>query len=192
MRPTLLAVAALLCLALPGRAPAEPYLVDKAHTFVTFTADHLGFSFVHGQFLDFDIEIDFEPGHVEATRLRFVIRTASVETYNRARDDALRSSAFLSSDRYPEMVFRSTAVSPTGSDTADVVGNLTIRGITNEITLQVRLNRLGPSPFAPDTTVAGFTVTGVIDRTQWDMTFGAPAIGVMIPIRIDLEISPQR
>ena len=191
MRLTSLALAALLSLALPGTAPGEPYLVDKSHAFVTFTVDHLGFSMVHGQFLDFDVEIDFDPSNVEATRVRFSIKTASIETYSAARDGQLRSPAFFASDRYPEMVFTSTMVRPTGSDTAEVTGDLTIRDVTREITLQTKLNRLGPSPFFPDITVAGFTITGVIDRTEWGMTFGAPAIGALISIQIDLEMSPK-
>jgi polyisoprenoid-binding protein YceI len=175
---------------LAAPATAEPYTIDKSHAFVTFTADHLGFSTVHGLFRDFDASIDFDPGNVEATRLQFSVRTGSVETQNAARDDHLRSAAFFASDRYPEMVFRSTTVVPTGSDTAEITGMLTIRDVTKEINLQARLNRIGPSPFFPEVTVAGFTVTGVIDRTDWGMTFGAPAIGAEIPIRIDLEMSP--
>ena len=191
MRLTALTLAALACLSLPGPAAAEPYLVDKGHAFVTFTVDHLGFSTVPGQFLDFDADIDFDPSNVEATRLRFAVRTASVETHNAARDDQLRSPTFFASDRFPEMVFSSTEVRPTGSDTAEITGTLTIRDVTREITLQAQLNKLGPSPFFPDISVAGFTVTGVVDRTEWGITFGAPAIGARIPIRIDLEMSPK-
>lgn len=191
MRLTSLAFAALLGLSLNAPARAEPYLVDKSHAFVTFTADHLGFSAVHGQFRDFDAEIDFDPSNAEATRLEVTVNTGSIETYNAARDDQLRSAAFFASDKFPEMVFRSTAVTPTGSDTAEISGMLTIRDVTKEISLQAKLNRIGPSPFFPDITVAGFTITGVIDRTEWGMTFGAPAIGALIPIRIDLEISPR-
>jgi polyisoprenoid-binding protein YceI len=190
MRQSLAAL--VLCALLPATAAAEPYTVDRSHAFVTFTADHLGFSQVHGQFRDFEAEVDFDPGNVEATRVRFAIRTASVETFSRARDDQLRSAAFFDSAQYPEMVFRSTSVRPTGTDTAEVTGQLTIRDVTREVVLQAELNRLGPSPLFPDITVAGFSVTGEIDRTQWGMTFGAPAIGAVIPIRIDLEMSPKQ
>jgi len=191
MRLTSLALATLICFLVTTPVPAEPYLVDKSHAFVTFTADHLGFSAVHGQFRDFDAEVDFDPSNVEATKVRFAIRTGSVETYNAARDDQLRSPAFFAADKFPEMVFSSTVVTPTGTDTAEITGNLTIRDVTNEIVLQAQLNKLGPSPFFPDIMVAGFTVTGVIDRTEWGMTFGAPAIGARIPIRLDLELSPK-
>jgi polyisoprenoid-binding protein YceI len=191
MRLTSLALVALFWLPMTAAAPAEPYLIDKSHAFVTFTVDHLGFSIVHGLFRDFDAEIDFDPSNVEATRVRFSIRTASVETYSAARDDQLRSPAFFASKKYPEMVFNSTAVRPTGTDTAEITGMLTIRDVSREVRLRARLNQLAPSPFFPDITVAGFTVTGVIDRTEWGMTFGAPAIGARIPIQIDLEMSPR-
>ena len=186
-----LPILALLAGLVPVCAPAEPYVIDRSHAFVTFTADHLGFSVVHGQFRDFDADIDFDPGNVEATRIRFAVRTASVETFSKTRDDQLRSAAFFDSARYPEMVFRSAGVRPTGTDTAEIAGALTIRDVTRDVVLAATLNRLGPSPFFPDITVAGFTVTGVIDRTEWGMTFGAPAIGAQIPIRLDFEMSPR-
>lgn len=190
MRQCLIPLAALFVLVAPPGPVAEPYAVDKSHAFVTFTADHLGFSSVHGQFRDFDAEIDFDPSNVEASKVTFTVRTASVETHNQTRDDQLRSGAFFDSGKFPEMVFTSTEVRPTGSDTARIKGNLTLIGVTHEIELDARLNQIGPSPFFPDITVAGFTVTGVIDRTKFGMTFGAPAIGAEIPIRIDLEMSP--
>jgi len=190
MRQCLIPLAALFVLIAPPGPVAEPYAVDKSHAFVTFTADHLGFSSVHGQFRDFDAEIDFDPSNVEASKVTFTVRTASVETHNQTRDDQLRSGAFFDSGKFPEMVFTSTEVQPTGSDTARIKGNLTLIGVTHEIELDARLNQIGPSPFFPDITVAGFTVTGVIDRTKFGMTFGAPAIGAEIPIRIDLEMSP--
>lgn len=189
MRRSLAAIAIAAALQ-ASAAPAEPYAIDRSHAFVTFTADHLGFSTVHGQFRDFDAEIDFDPGNVEATWVRFAVRTASVETFNAARDDHLRSAAFFDSAEHPEMVFHSTSVQPTGTDTAEVKGDLTIRGNALPVTFTAKLNRLGPSPFFPDIPVAGFTITGTIDRTRWGMTFGAPAIGIQIPIRIDFEMSP--
>ncbi len=185
-----LALALLALTAVPGYSRAETYVLDKSHAFVTFTADHLGFSAVHGQFRDFDADIQLDPSNVEAARVRFTIRTASVDTYNRARDDHLRSAAFFDVENFPEMNFTSTEIRPTGADTAEVTGDLTIIGVTRPITLEAKLNQIGPSPFFPDITVVGFTVTGVIDRTEYGMNFGAPAIGVEIPIRIDLEMSP--
>lgn len=192
MRTNRIILAAILVIATAATARAEPYVVDKSHAAVTFMADHLGFSVVHGVFRDFDAQIDFDPQAVERTRVRFVIRTASVETFWPARDADLRGPNFFDVERFPEMIFESTSVRPTGRDTAEITGNLTMRGVTRPITVQARLNKLGPSPFNPRLEIAGFTVTGQIRRTDFGINFAAPAVGVMIPIRVDLEMSPAR
>ena len=67
---------------------------------------------------------------------------------------------------------------------------MTIIGVTNEVTLSARLNKIGPSPFDPSKSIAGFTVEGEIDRTKFGMSYAAPAVGSIIPIRIELEMSP--
>ncbi|MEM8698444.1 MAG: YceI family protein [Pseudomonadota bacterium] len=187
---TATATAAALALATHSTALAAPYILDKSHAHVTFSVDHLGFSTTQGRFREFDAEIEFSPDAVENTQLRFVIDAASVDTLWEKRDNHLRSKDFFDVANHPEIVFESTSVTPTGPDTADVTGNLTMVGVTNEVTLKAVLNQLGPSPFNPAKTIAGFTVTGEIDRSAFGITFAAPAVGTVIPVRIDLEISP--
>ena len=184
----LLAAAAISVL--PLTAPAAPYVLDKSHAHITFTVGHLGFSSVHGQFRKFDAEIDFDPGNVEATRVTFTIDADSVDTFWDARDKHVRSKDFLDVKNHPQITFASTDVVPTGSDTADITGNLTIRGTTLPVTFNAKLNKLGPSPFNPNQTIAGFTVTGDIDRTKFGVSYAAPAVSAIIPIRIELEMSP--
>ncbi|MEM9139034.1 MAG: YceI family protein, partial [Pseudomonadota bacterium] len=174
MRLVPLALAALLTAA-PVSALAEPYTLDKSHAHVKFEVGHLGFSTTHGQFRTFDADISFDPEKVEATSVTFKIEAASVDTLWEARDKHIRGSDFLDVENHPEITFVSTSVTPTGADTADIVGDLTIKGVTNEITLVGKLNKLGPSPFNPQKTVAGFTVTGEIDRTKWGINYAAPA-----------------
>ncbi|MEM9097044.1 MAG: YceI family protein [Pseudomonadota bacterium] len=171
-------------------AASEPYILDKSHAHVTFSVDHLGFSTVQGSFREFDAEIAFSPEKVEETQVRFVIQAASVDTQWPARDEHLRSKDFFNAKKYPEIIFQSKTVTPNGTDTAVIIGDLTMVGETREVSLEARLNKMGPSPFNPDVKIAGFTVTGEIDRSQFGINFAAPAIGVQIPIRIDLEISP--
>ena len=76
------ATAALgLVLAAPAPATAEPYVLDKSHAVITFTADHLGFSTVHGIFREFDADISFDPDAVEETEVSFTIQAASIDTF---------------------------------------------------------------------------------------------------------------
>ena len=191
MRFSTLAVCAALILGIPATASAVPYVLDKSHAHVTFSVGHLGFSTVHGQFREFDAEIDFDPGNVEATRVDFTINAASVDTFWEARDKHIRSKDFFDTKTYPTITFVTTSVAPTGSNSAKVTGNLTLRGITKPVTLDATLNKLGPSPFNPNQTIAGFTVEGEIDRTQFGVNYAAPAVSAIIPIRIELEMSPQ-
>lgn len=190
MRKFLLAVAAGAALGLSSPAIAEPYVLDKSHAHVTFSVDHLGFSTTKGQFREFDAEIDFDPENVEATKVRFVINAASVDTLWEARDNHIRGKDFFDVANHPEIVFESTKVVKTGGETADVTGNLTLRGETREVTLAAQLNKMGPSPFDPSKTIAGFVVTGEIDRTAFGVSYAAPAVGAIIPVVIHLEMSP--
>jgi polyisoprenoid-binding protein YceI len=183
----LFAAAALV--AAPALA-AEPWKIDKSHAHVTFTADHLGFSVVHGQFREFDAEVLFDPENIEATQLSFTIQAASVDTFWPDRDKHVRSADFLNVEAHPTITFVSTAVAKTGDNTATVTGDLTMIGETRPVTFEARLNQIGPSPFNPALTIAGFTVTGEIRRADWGMTYGGEAFAAVIPVRVDLEMSP--
>lgn len=189
MRLTSLLLAAILATT-PVAALAAPYVMDKSHAHVTFSVDHLGFSSVHGQFRTFDASIDFDPGNVEATRVSFTIDAASVDTFWEARDKHIRSKDFFDVENHPTISFTTTSVTPTGAESADVTGDLTIRGVTKPVTLQAKLNKLGPSPFNPSKTIAGFSVQGEIDRTEFGVSYAAPAVSAIVPIRIELEMSP--
>jgi len=190
MRRSLVVPAALAGLFLAIPAAAQPYVLDKSHAVISFTVDHLGFSDVKGVFQEFDAEIQLDPDAVENSSVRFVIDAASVNTFWPKRDEHIRGEDFLNVDAYPNIVFESTEITPTGGDTADVRGNLTIRDMTREVTFEAELNKMGPSPFDPDKTIAGFTVAGEIDRTEFGVDYAAPAVGAVIPVTISLEMSP--
>ncbi|MBK0399380.1 YceI family protein [Limibaculum sp. M0105] len=185
-----LALAAAFALGAVLPAAAEPHVLDKSHASITFQVDHLGFSTVHGKFREFDAQIEFDPEKVEDTRLRFVVMADSIDTGWGPRDDHLKTGDFFAAAENPEIVFESTSVTPTGSDTADVAGTLTMKGASHPVTFMAKLNKLGPSPFDPSKTIAGFTATGEIDRTKFGMDYAAPAVSAVIPVRIDLEMSP--
>lgn len=192
MRLTSLFVAAALAFAAPMTAVSGPYVLDKSHAHITFEVGHLGFSTVHGQFRSFDANISFDPDNVEATQVTFTIDAASVDTLWEGRDKYVRGKDFLDVENFPQITFVTTSVAPTGADTADVTGELMIRGVTKEVTFSTRLNKMGPSPFNPNQTIAGFTATGQIDRTAFGVSYAAPAVSAIIPVRIDLEMSPAK
>jgi len=172
-------------------ALAEPYKIDRSHASVTFTVDHLGFSTTQGRFDEFDAEIDFDPEKPEASTVSFVINAASVDTGWAPRDEHIRGGDFLNAEAHPEMTFISKNITVVTDKTAIIVGDFTMRGVTLEEEFDVTINRIGPSPFGGHT-VAGFVVSGVIDRTKYGSNYAAPHVGSEIPIRVDLEISPEK
>jgi polyisoprenoid-binding protein YceI len=186
--PAFAFAAAAFAIAAP--AAAEPYVIDKSHAAVTFTVSHLGFSMTHGFFREFDATIDFDPDAMETSSVEFVIDSASIDTLWEARDGHIKSGDFLNIAEHPTITFKSTSIALTSAETARLTGDLTIVGVTREESFDVRLNKIGPSPFNPEQMIAGFNATGVIDRTDYGMGYGAPAIGALIELRIDLEMSP--
>jgi len=188
MRFAPLALAATL-VAAPAAA-VEPWTLDKSHAHITFLADHLGFSVVHGQFREFDMDIMFDPEDIAATELTVTIQADSVDTFWEARDKHIRSKDFLNVAAHPTITFVATGVEPTSDTTARVTGDLTMIGETREVTFEATLNKLGPSPFNAEKTIAGFTVEGEIERADWGMTYGGQAFAATIPVRIDIEMSP--
>lgn len=188
----LILAAAVAAAPLAPALAADPWRIDKSHAHVTFQADHLGFSMVQGQFREFDADIRFDPENIEATEIAFTIKTASVDTFWPDRDRHIRSADFLNADAHPEITFVSTAVRKTGEDTADVTGDLTMVGQTRPVTFRARLVKIGPSPFNPALTIAGFVAEGEIVRADWGITFGGDAFAARVPVRIDLEMSPAK
>lgn len=188
MRLAVVALASALA-ALPAQA-AQRWIMDKAHSSITFQADHLGFSVAQGRFRDFDAEILFDPDNLAATEVTVTIDAASVDTAWPDRDREVRSRVFLNTEEHPTITFVSTTVRPTGEATADIVGDLTMIGQTRRVTFKGTLIRMAPSPFNAKQIIAGFVAEGVIERAQWGMTFGGSAFAASVPVRFDLEISP--
>lgn len=192
MKSRVVALALFAASAMAAPLAAAPWKLDKSHAHVTFSVDHLGFSVTQGAFRKFDAEIDFDPDNIETAQVNFTIDAASLDTAWKARDKHVKSKDFLDVKNHPEITFVSKTVRLTGENTADVTGDVTIKGVTKEETFKATLRRIAPSPFNPDQMVAGFTVEGEIDRTEYGMNYGAPAIGVVIPLRLDVEISPAK
>jgi polyisoprenoid-binding protein YceI len=134
MRNRIFAAALLTVLvaALPALA-ADTYNIDKAHTKVGFTAQHLVISSVDGRFKDFDGTIVVDPD-ITKSSVKITIKTASVDTDNSQRDNDLRNSEFLDVTKYPEMTFVSDKIEKRG-DGYVAVGTFTLKGVSKKIEL---------------------------------------------------------
>ena len=111
--------------------------LDPYHTQVEFSAKHLGMMTVRGYFDEVSTTADIDPAHPENASVQATISTASIRTNNGMRDNDLRSSNFLEVDKYPVITFKSTGVKPAGTDRFTLTGDLTIKGNTRPVTLEV-------------------------------------------------------
>jgi polyisoprenoid-binding protein YceI len=216
MRPlrvrAFLAFAALLAAAPAARAQAtlgarhDPaswgltrFNLDTAHSSVNFRVRHLGISWVHGQFKEYSLDLQYDPASPERSSVTTRIRTASVDTRNERRDADLRSPRFLASDSFPEMVFTSRSVERVAPGRLRIHGDLTIKGVTRAVSLDCEVGGTFEAPRrgqggAPAGTVrrVAFTATTTIDRTHWGLTFspiaeGVRAAGDEVHITIEVE-----
>lgn len=183
------AVSAVLLLGAP--LAAAPWTLDKDHVHVTFTVDNIGFSTTQGQFRSFDAAIDFDPENIEAASVAFTLDAASLDTNSEIRDRQVKSGEFLDVENFPEITFRSARVRLLDEKTAEITGDMTLKGVTREEMFIAHLVRIGPSPFDASDMIAGFHVEGELDRTDYGVSYGVPAIGARVPIRIDIQMNPD-
>ncbi len=170
----------------PAQAAPVPYEIDMSHTNALFDVSHLGFTTMLGRFGELEGTLAFDEENIENSKVDIVIKTASIDTFHQKRDDHLRSPDFFNTAEFPEMTFSSTEVVKTGDQSAKLIGDLTLLGVTHPVELDLVVNKVGVHPFNKKH-VAGFTATGIIKRSQFGMTFGVPMIGDEIALRLELE-----
>jgi polyisoprenoid-binding protein YceI len=179
----------LLVSALAVGAPAgaaERYVLEKPHTQILFFVDHLGFSKSQGEFHDFDGEFTFDTEDWSNSAVEVTIRTHSVDMDDHAWDKHLRNEDFFHVNKYPTMTFRSTRVEQTGERTGQVHGELTLLGETRPVTLDFTFNKAGEH-FISKQWIAGFSAHTTIKRSDFGMTYGLPAVGDEVAIRLEVE-----
>jgi polyisoprenoid-binding protein YceI len=135
-------------LALASSASAADYVIDtdRAHASINFRIKHLGFSWLTGRFNDFSGTFSYDEAHPEASKVKVVIDTDSVDTNHAERDKHLRGKDFLDTANHPKAVFESTAVKMNG-DKATIIGNLTLRGVTKQIEIAAQPVGGGADPW---------------------------------------------
>jgi len=111
--------------------------LDPYHTQVEFSAKHLGMMTVRGYFDEVSTSAEIDPAHPESASVEATISTASIRTNNGIRDNDIRSSNFLEVEKYPVMTFKSTSITASGPDRYALTGDLTIKGNTRPVTLEV-------------------------------------------------------
>jgi polyisoprenoid-binding protein YceI len=170
--------------------------LDPYHTQVEFSAKHLGMMTVRGYFDDVSAKADIDPEHPENASVEVTISLASIRTNHPVRDDDLRSSNFLDVENFPTITFKSTGVQQTGENTFALTGDLTIKGNTRPVTLNVTKYGEFNDPGMMGHRIA-YGATGQINRKDFGLTFsmmldGRFVVSEEIPISIEGELVEQK
>lgn len=162
--------------------------LDTTHTDVIFAAKHMMVTTVRGKFGTVSGSLELDPANPTDGRGSFTIAAASLNTGVEQRDGHLRGADFFDVERYPEITFASTSVTARGGSSYAVVGDLTIRGTTHPVTMDVEY--LGLYTSMDGARRAGFQATTKIDREDWGLTWnvGLEAGGWLVGKDIKLEI----
>jgi polyisoprenoid-binding protein YceI len=169
--------------------------VDPYHTQVEFSAKHLGMMTVRGYFAEVAATGDIHPDRPEASSVQATISTASIRTHNDARDNDLRSSNFLEVEKYPVMTFASTSIEPAGDDQYKLTGDLTIKGNTHPVTLDLHKYGDFNDPMMGHRIAYGATTR--INRREFGLTMnvmldGRFVVSEEIQISIEGELVEQQ
>ncbi len=169
---------------------SDTYKIDPVHSSIGFKVRHF-FSYVNGHFKKFEGTIEVDPDHPEKSSVTATIDVASIDTKNDKRDEDLRSPNFFEVAKYPAITFKSKSVKQTGPDSGDVIGDLTMHGVTREITLHVKF--LGKGKGMGGRSISGWQVTPEpIKRGDYGLNWskmveGTAVVGEEVTIAIDVE-----
>ncbi len=170
-------------------APAATgtYAIDPSHSRVGFVARHAMVTKVRGSFNDFEGSGYFDVHNPAASNLTLTIQVASIDTRNADRDGHLRSNDFFDMDTYPQITFASTSVVPGDDATYKVTGDLTIKGVTKPVTIDVEVSGVAVDPYGNQR--LGLEGSVVINRKDWGVSWNAAldSGGVLVSEKITLE-----
>jgi polyisoprenoid-binding protein YceI len=195
MNRTLAVLALATGLAVPSAAPAAATLdIDRVHSAASFQIRHI-VSKVSGRFTDFSGTILADAAKPEASSVEFTVKTASIDTAQANRDKHLQIADFFDVEKFPEITFKSTSVKSAGKDKYDVTGNLTMHGVTKQVTLPV--THLGSIGSGKDLR-HGFETTTTLNRKDYGIVWnkaldtGGYMLGDDVTVTINLTAVPPK
>ncbi len=192
----LLAIILSAALLAPLNALAATYTLDPAHTTIGFKVKHLMIANVKGVFEKFKGTVSIDESDISKSKVSVSIEMASINTNIAKRDEHLRSGDFFEAAKFPLMTFESTKVEKAGADKLKVTGNLTIKGVTKQVVLNVD----GPSDEIKSpqgVAKRGASATATINRSDFGVSWnkkldaGGVVVGEEVQISIDAELDRQ-
>ncbi len=169
--------------------------LDTVHSAVEFSVRHMMVSTVKGNFREFAVDLELDPQDLTRSSAKAVIKAASIDTREQARNGHLVSADFFDAEKYPEITYQSRSVKALGGDRYQIEGDLTIKDTTRPVALDVTFLGVQTSP--QGVKVAGFEAATKISRQDFGLTWnvaletGGVLVGDEIKISIDVEVNEE-
>ncbi|MEM9631060.1 MAG: YceI family protein [Pseudomonadota bacterium] len=184
--------AAMMLIASPALAEPHRYELDPEHTTIAFMVDHLGYADTLGLFLTFEGAFTYDMETQDLSDVVITVQTASVESFNKARDGHVRSKDFLNVEAFPVMTFTATSGTATGETTGTVEGELNLLGQSHPLKLDVTLNKAAKYPFGHGRFTLGISARGTVKRSAYGMTYAVENGFVGDDVQLILETEAMR
>lgn len=170
----------------PSEVRAGAYDLDTGHGKITWSVDHMGFSTYYGQFVNVQAQLTLDPANPANSSLTATIPLTEVDSNSDGLDRHLQTADFFDTANHPTATFvsRSITIDADDANEATVVGDLTLRGVTRPVTMEVEFNQAGPS--MGNTYKAGFDGEATIKRSEFGITYGIP-MGLGDDVKLHIE-----
>lgn len=171
------------------------WVIDPAHSEISFKVKHMMMINVKGVFTEYNASIYTNEDDFSSAEIDFWMNPNSLKTSDEKRDQHLRSSDFFDVEHHKEITFRSDTIEKKEDDEYELWGNLTIKGITKKIKLNVEFSGIQKDPWGNE--VAGVSVTGKINRKDWELTWntalesGGVLVADLVNISCELELKKE-
>jgi len=169
---------------------AAEWKVDPNHSTAGFAVRHMMVSTVHGSFSGLKGTVDYDPANLDASKANLTIDTSTVDTRNENRDKDLKSPKFFDVEKYPTITFVSKRVIQQGQGKFQLVGDMTMHGVTKEVTFSVE----GPMPAVKDgkgNLHSGASASAKINRKDFGLTWSGPLEGGGVTVGDEVELTVE-
>jgi polyisoprenoid-binding protein YceI len=176
-------------------ATKTKWVIDPAHSEIAFKVKHLMIVNVKGVFTEYNASIYTTGEDFMTAEVDFWMNPNSLKTNDEKRDAHLRSSDFFDVEHHKEITFTSNTIEKDGDDKYELWGNLTIKGITKKIKLEVEFGGIQKDPWGNQ--IAGFSINGKVNRKDWELNWntvlesGGVLVGDMVTIACEVELKKE-
>jgi polyisoprenoid-binding protein YceI len=171
---------------------AQAYTVSREHSTLGFEVTHLMISKVTGSFGDYAEDVAFSADDLAGSKFNFKIKTASINTLNNQRDKHLQSPDFFDAEKYPVIDFKSKKIEAKGEGNYEVTGDLTMKDVTKEVVIPVKVLGPVPNPMAGGTAIgieAHFSLNRQDYNVKWNKALdnGGMVVSDLVNVNIVIE-----